>query len=582
MRLFAEEQRDGTLELLFTHPIRVLSVVVAKFLSAVVFVGVGVLLTVGIPLAISTAGDIDSGAAVAQYIGTFLLVGALVSIGMFTSSLTRNQIVAFILSFTVFVVLLLIGLEFVTLALPREIAILFQNLSPTTHFSDLTRGVLNLRDVLYFLMLMSLFISATFLIVRGKSVSHRSPLYRNLQAGVAGLVVISILVGWFGGRLGVRWDLTEQGLFTLSDASKAVLDDLDDIVTIKLFSSKEPGVRAAPITRDLNDFMEDVAGGSDGKVRVLRRYPDVDEDAQVEAQQSHVQPVEVTDQSEGELNVKTEYLGFAMRYANRQFSVPVVASLSGLEYTVMSRIYRMALKEPKTIGFFLNHDEEAPGPQLNTLRIQLLQDHRTTAVELDEEGRIDLSEIDVLVLPDPTRFIPRTALEQIDEFLAEGGDAIFLLDPIIIPDPEPDDRVPQRVQPGGLRREVRGQGEPRRRLRRPAEPGAGGAEQFRNGAQALPVLSQGEHVGEQDLGRRAIHSDAVGQLARADRDGRSVHRGRDHAASRDEQVRGPGHRVPEPLPGVAAPGRRSGERARHQGDGRGDHGNPLPGRGARL
>ena len=435
MRLFAEEQRDGTIELLFTHPIRVLSVVVAKFLSGVAFVGVGVLLTAGIPLTIATAGDIDSGAALAQYVGTFLLVGALVSIGMFTSSLTRNQIVAFILSFTVFVVLLLIGLEFVTLALPREIAILFQNLSPTTHFSDLTRGVLNLRDVLYFLTLMSLFISATFLVVRGKSVSHRSPLYRNLQAGVAGLVVISILVGWFGGRLSIRWDLTEQGLFTLSDASREVMSDLDDIVTVKLFSSKEPGVRAAPITRDLTDFMEDVAGASDGKVRILHRHPDVDEDAELEAQQSYVRAVEVTDQSEGELNVTTEYLGFAIRYANRQYSVPVVASLSGLEYTVMSRIYRMALKEPKTIGFFLNHDEETPGPQLNTLRIQLLQDHRTTAVELDEEGLIDLTGIDVLVLTDPTKFIPRSALEQIDSFLAEGGDAIFLLDPIIIPDP---------------------------------------------------------------------------------------------------------------------------------------------------
>ena len=101
----------------------------------------------------------------------------------------------------------------------------------------------------------------------------------------------------------------------------------------------------------------------------------------------------------------------------------------------MSRIYRMALKEPKTIGFFLNHDEETPGPQLNTLRIQLLQDHKTTAVELDEDGLIDLTDIDVLVLTDPTKFIPRSALEQIDSFLAEGGDAIFLLDPIIIPDP---------------------------------------------------------------------------------------------------------------------------------------------------
>jgi ABC-type uncharacterized transport system involved in gliding motility auxiliary subunit len=435
MRLVAEEQRDGTIELLFTHPIRVLTVVVIKFLAGVAFVGLGVLLTVGIPLAMSTAGDLDSGAVVAQYVGTFLLVGAFVAIGMFTSSLTRNQIVAFILSFTTFVVLLMIGLEFVTLALPRQIAVLFQDLSLTTHFSDLSRGVLNLRDILYFVTLISLFISATFMVVRGKSVSHRSPRYRNLQVGVASLVVISVLVGWFGGSLGIKWDLTEQELFTLSSASKDVLGDLDDIVTIKFFSSKNPGVRAAPITRDLKDFLQDVADASDGKVRLVQRYPDVDEDARIEAEQVYVRPIEVTDQSEGELNVKTEYLGFAIRYANRQFSVPVIVSLSGLEYTVMSRIYRMALKEPKTIGFFLNQHEETPGPALNTLRVQLIQDHRTTSVELDEDGFIDLTGIDVLILPDPTKFIPRTALEQIDNFLADGGDAMFLLDPIIIPDP---------------------------------------------------------------------------------------------------------------------------------------------------
>ena len=97
MRLVAEEQRDGTLEILLTQPIRAWSVLLSKLVAALLFVGTGVVLTIGIPIALETAGDLDRGAVVAQYLGTFLLTASLVSIGLFTSSLTRNQIVAFIL-----------------------------------------------------------------------------------------------------------------------------------------------------------------------------------------------------------------------------------------------------------------------------------------------------------------------------------------------------------------------------------------------------------------------------------------------------------------------------------------------------
>ena len=153
MRLFAEELRDGTLELLLTQPLRSWTVLGSKFASGLTFVTTGIILTIGIPILLETSGNMDTGAIAAQYIGSIFFAGSLVAIGMFGSSLTRNQIVAFILALFINIVLIVIGLSFVTLTVPSSVAVLMQDLSPLTHFGNMAKGVLALRDVIYFIAL---------------------------------------------------------------------------------------------------------------------------------------------------------------------------------------------------------------------------------------------------------------------------------------------------------------------------------------------------------------------------------------------------------------------------------------------
>ena len=171
----------GTLELLLTHPVRGWIVLLSKFLAGFIFVAFAVLATVGIPIAVTTAGNLDIGAAVGQYVSSLFLAAAFVSIGLFTSSLTRNQIVAFILGLSFTMTLMVMGLDIVAVTLPPRLASLLQDLSPVTHFSSIARGVIHLRDVLYFVALISTFLSATFLVIRGRTLSHSSAQYRNLQ-----------------------------------------------------------------------------------------------------------------------------------------------------------------------------------------------------------------------------------------------------------------------------------------------------------------------------------------------------------------------------------------------------------------
>ena len=434
MRLVAEEQRDGTLEILLTQPLRGWNVIISKFLAGLAFVYIGVLFTLGVPVALATAGDLDTGAIVAQYVGSLLLTASFVSIGLFASSLTRNQIVAFMVSLTITLVLMLGGATFVAVALPASVAVLVQDLSPITHFVAITRGVLDLRDVLYFGALISVFLVGTYLMIRGKSVSHRSPLYRNLQLGVAGLVVLSLLVGWFGRSIEGRWDLTENKLYTLSPATEELISGLDDIVTIKLFESKDPPVQIGPRTRAVRDLVGDLADKSDGKVRLVRIIADESEETEMEAEQSFVPAVPFNIETQGEFGVKLGYLGMGLTYSNKQEPIPYVQDLDGLEYQLASTIFRVIQRQPRKVGVLYGHGEKRRDAMLQSLRNRLEVHHEVTEITDEGEGLtpLDALGIDVLIVAGPHEFMDRLVWDDIDTYLAAGGKVLILIDPVSI------------------------------------------------------------------------------------------------------------------------------------------------------
>ena len=438
MRLVAEEQRDGTLEILLTQPLRGWSVLLAKFVSGFLFVGVGILFTVVIPIALSTAGDLDSGAIVAQYIGTFFLTASFVAIGVFSSSLTQNQIVSFMVGLALMVALMLAGSPLITLALPPGIAALILDLSPATHYSSMLRGLIDLRDVLYFIALISAFLSGSYLLIRSKSISHRSPLYRNLQLGVAGLVVISLLVGWFGGIIEGRLDLTEKRLYTFSPATKEILGSLDDLLTIKFFYTEELPPEAKLVRRDLEDFLDAVQEQGEGKIRVLHRKTNPeDEDSVREAQENLIRPIQFNTQSEGKIQIEVGYLGLGMTYINQREVIAVVRTTDGMEFAIASAVFRMLQKDPQTIAFHTNSEdpalrfEEGGEPDFRTIRTALTAQVQVEESREGREGQMQMGGIDALVVTGPMRQLPELTLTEWDTYFAEGGEAVFLVDPVI-------------------------------------------------------------------------------------------------------------------------------------------------------
>jgi ABC-2 type transport system permease protein len=148
MRLVAEERKEGTLELLLTMPIADWQVVIGKFLAAVGLISVLLLLTLAFPITVSALGPLDKGATVAGYFGCLLMASAYVAIGVMASTFTNSQIVAalvaFFIGFGLFLLGSLVGI------LPRALARIASALSINTHFQNIARGVVDSRDVLYY------------------------------------------------------------------------------------------------------------------------------------------------------------------------------------------------------------------------------------------------------------------------------------------------------------------------------------------------------------------------------------------------------------------------------------------------
>ena len=158
MRLWAEEKKLGTLELLLTFPVRDWEVVLGKYLASLAFVALTILLTLPLAITVATLGHPDSGALIGGYLGCILLGGSYLAIGLWVSGMTSNQIVAFIITAVICFALYILGDPIVLGSVPRFLVPFFANLSMGYHFDSIGRGVVDSRDVIYYLSIIGFFL----------------------------------------------------------------------------------------------------------------------------------------------------------------------------------------------------------------------------------------------------------------------------------------------------------------------------------------------------------------------------------------------------------------------------------------
>lgn len=169
MRLWAEERKSGTIELLLTLPITAFQAVLGKFLAAWVFIGIALALTFPIWISVNYLGSPDNGVIVAAYLGSWLMAGAFLAVSSCMSAATNNQVIAFIVSVVVCFCFILMGFAMVFDAFkdwaPLPLLDAVSGLSFLSHFQAISRGVLDLRDVLFFVVMITAWLLATTIVI---------------------------------------------------------------------------------------------------------------------------------------------------------------------------------------------------------------------------------------------------------------------------------------------------------------------------------------------------------------------------------------------------------------------------------
>ena len=429
MRSLAEERRSGTLEWLLAHPFNETETVLGKFLGNWIFALVALAGTLPMSIGVLLASEADPGIVTAQYVGASLLAAQFVAIGLWASSMTRNQITSFMLAIAVSLVLVMIGLPVVQIGLPPVLGGAAARLSVIGHFENVARGVIDLRDVLYFASTAGLFLALAIALVSRERLSHGRGGYRRLRVGtlvIAGLVVmLNLLGGYIRGRL----DLTRGNLYTLAEGTREVLGNLNDIVTFRLFVSDELPPEIQLTLRDVEDLLADFRRAGGGRLVVERIDPDDSDEARSEASGMGIPALDFNVLRDDEFEVRRGYFGLAMTYANQREIIPVIDRTDDLELRMATAIISMSSDARPRLRFASGFGAKQAF-ELPALQQELSDRYAIASVALDGDSvpPLDPDSIDVVVVAGPTEPMSRLALDRLGEYVDAGGAALLLVE----------------------------------------------------------------------------------------------------------------------------------------------------------
>ena len=158
MRLWAEEKKSGTIEFLLTLPVTDWQVVLAKFFSGLAFLFITLLLSISLPITVAFLGNADLGPIIGGYLGALFLGGSYLALGLFISSLTKNQIIAFVLALVACFIAFIIGADFVLIGAPQFAMPVMKFLGLGSHFYNISKGVIDSKDIIYYCSFIFLFL----------------------------------------------------------------------------------------------------------------------------------------------------------------------------------------------------------------------------------------------------------------------------------------------------------------------------------------------------------------------------------------------------------------------------------------
>ncbi len=462
MRLWAEEKKGNTFELLLTFPMTPHELVLGKFLASLLFYIVALAGTLVIPLMLHLLGHADMGAIAGAYLGAVLIGALFLSIGIFISGLARDQIVAFILAMMVCFSIHLIGSDFVASSIdgwvPGFGTLLGSFFGTAKHYDSFAKGVMDNRDALYFVLGILIFLTLNGFWIEGRMRPKAKAIFTTAVVMAVGIFFTG---NWLAAGMPLgRFDFTSGQIYTIGTGTKRILKELKAPVTAKLYISpaeKMPtGMKV--LEQDILDKLEEFRIASGGKFQYKVFHMEAanvveggteggGESLEEQLSQKGIKPFQVQSIEADEVGVRLVYSSISLAYKEKpEQIIPhlVPDSISGLEYMLISKIYRMNLPSVPKVALVAPYEEKVLDPQMKAILEQMGSDktdayrednYELLPMALEYEGyevsRIRLNEqepipegVKTLVVVEPEALNDRQRYE-INRFV-KGGGALFL------------------------------------------------------------------------------------------------------------------------------------------------------------
>lgn len=427
MGTFSKEKQQGTYELILTQPLNEFHLLISKFFSVAAILFLMLLLTLPFSVLVSQKGGVDTGRVIMQYVGVFVLGLSFTSVGLFVSSIFKNEMTSLISGIIFSAILILLGSDFLSF-LPLALNSILEKISLLYHFEWLSRGVLDTRDALFFIAFILTFLSLTYLLLVKDKYPLRHPGFRKYILYSVLFLVFSLGVGLIGDYIPGRIDFTENKIYTLSDETKNIIDDYEGEVNLTLYVSSNLPVQFQSNLRAVEDLLKEYDSTNGGNIIYTKKNPDNNEDAKTEAENAGVQPIVFAVNSEDSSQQTVGYFGVRLEYEGEVESIPFLQNIDQLEFEVTKAIKKLTDPDKKTIAFLsekvahtLTYDYRRFGQVLREL-------YEVKNILLDDS----LEDIDLLVLPGPNAEFTDEEIQKLHDFYNSGGNVLFLADPVTV------------------------------------------------------------------------------------------------------------------------------------------------------
>ncbi len=448
MRSFADEKKSGTIELLQTKPLTDLHIILAKYFAGLVLVIFALAPTLvyyfsvyqlGFP-----AGNIDSGSSWGSYSGLLFLAAAFVAIGVFASSLTENQIISFILALFLSWFFFDGFASISSLDIFGKVDSILLNLGMLEHYISMSRGVLDTRDMIYFISLSAVFILLTLIsLKRGKN-AVVSPSER-IGVRVFAILVIIIAFNIIGGFIFKRFDLTSEKRYSLSPTTIDLINGLDDVVYVKVYLEGDFPADFKRLRNKTKEMLDEFRAHGKNKIEYEFINPSENPNKKQREklyQQLVKQGLQPTtyklNEKEGAVQ-NTIFPGALFYYKGKEIPLQLLKSRMGaapaemlnnsvedLEYDISNTIRKLNTSQKDKVGFLQGHGE-LEKPYVADIAGALSEYYFVDTVTIN--GRLSsLDGLKALIIAKPDSLFDERDKFIIDQFVMKGGKIIWLVD----------------------------------------------------------------------------------------------------------------------------------------------------------